>query len=759
MRSNSLHITLFLLAILILVSSCSVIKFIPEGKFLSTKGEVVLKNKEASNNSAELSNQLSAILRPIPNKRLLGGYPGVYFYFKNQNKKPGFFNRFMYKKFGEEPVFSNEVKPNSIRELLLNRLQNKGYFYCNVNIDIENKDKKKESKVVYTVRLEKPYTMARLQLDSMPEPLYSDIKISMNESLLKIGQRFDLALLNAERNRIDAFLKTKGYYNFNGGFLIFNADTNQYNDRQFALYLGLKKDVLYKSTIPYKVAEINIYPSVGIVSDSFENHISTIDGIKYIHDEDFFRSDRLAPFITLTPRQHYNTMTSRATARRLLTIGIYRFINIQYEMLEGNSIGSDGKLQARIELSPLNKRAVSAEIQAVSKSNNFAGPTLLVTHTNRNLWKGGERFSISGQLGYEFQIANKGSSNYNLNLGLKGELIVPRLMLPFRVNNNFFKYDIPRTKMALSIEHSDRNSLYKLISATASFGYTWNANRFVSHELSLVSINYNNLYQSSPEFDDQLNNNPFLKQSFDQEFIAGIIYSFTYNELLDPKLKNAFFFNSNLDLAGNILSSIDRKGSDQGSYTVLGLQYAQYAKMDMDFRYHIRVRKDKTIIARVFGGYGLPYGNSSIMPFNKQYYSGGPYGLRAFGIRAIGPGTFEGTNGNNTSLFEQTGNIKLEGNLEYRFPLFSYLKGAVFTDVGNVWLSEENPDLPGGTLSSSIVNELGMGAGFGLRIDVQGFVLRFDFAAPFHVPATANTQHYSLELNKTKFNFAIGYPF
>ena len=742
-----------------LISSCSVTKFIPEGKFLSTKGEVVLENKEMTSNSAELGNQLSAVLRPIPNKKLLGAYPGVYFYFKNQNKKPGFFNRFMYKKFGEEPVYSTEVKPNSIRDLLLNRLENKGYFYCDVNISTENKDKKRESKVFYTVRLEKPYTMARLQLDSMPEPLYSDIKSSMNESLLKIGQRFDLALLNAERNRIDAFLKTKGYYNFNAGFLIFDADTNQFDDRQFALYLGLKKDVLYKSTIPYQIAEIDVYPSVGLESDTMVNQISTIDDIKYIQGEDFFRADRLAPFITLTPGQHYSNTASKATARRLLTIGIYRFINIQYELLDGDSIGSKGKLRARIELSPLNKRAVSAEIQAVSKSNNYAGPTLLVTHTNRNLWKGGERFNISGQLGYEFQIANKGASNYNLNLGLKGELIVPRMMLPVRVNNNFFKYDIPRTKMALSIEHSDRNSLYKLISATASFGYTWNATRFISHELALVNINYNNLYQSSTEFDVLLNDNPFLKQSFDQEFIAGMIYSFTYNELLNPKLKHAFFFNSNLDMAGNILSPIDREGSDQGSSTVLGLQYAQYAKMDIDFRYHIRLRNEKTIIARVFGGYGLPYGNSRVMPFSKQYYSGGPYGLRAFGIRAIGPGTFNSTDGSNSSLFEQTGNIKLEGNLEYRFPLFSYLKGAVFTDVGNIWLSKENQDIPGGTLSSSIINELGMGAGLGLRIDVQGFVLRFDFAAPFHVPATANTQNYSLELNKTKFNFAIGYPF
>lgn len=268
-----------------------------------------------------------------------------------------------------------------------------------------------------------------------------------------------------------------------------------------------------------------------------------------------------------------------------------------------------------------------------------------------------------------------------------------------------------------------------------------------------------NLYRSSSAFEEILDANPFLQQSFDQQFISGMNYSFHYNELIDPKKQSAFYFNTNFDMAGNALGLVAQDGEEGMPSTVLGLDYAQYAKLDVDLRFHYRMRKEKTIALRLFGGYGLPYGNSRVMPFIKQFYSGGPYGLRSFRIRAIGPGTFESNGGSNTGFFEQIGNIKLEANIEFRFPIFSYLKGAVFTDAGNIWLSEANPEVPGGEFGSDFLDQLGMGSGLGLRIDVQGFVIRFDFAAPFHTPIGSDQGNYAFKVKKTQFNFAIGYPF
>ena len=719
----------------------------------------MLENQEVAEDDAFLQEQLISVLRPKANKRFLGGYPGLYFYYKTQKEKPGFFNRFMYKKIGEDPVYRSDVKMEEVEELIHNRLENRGYFYSRVSNEVTLNEKRKESTATYTARLKAPYFMVGLKTDSMPEPLLSAIKGVMAESILKPGQRFDLARMKAERERIDAALKAKGYYNFNAGFLIFEADTNQYDDHRFDLFLGLKKDVPLKSIIPYRIDEVVVYPRIDLGTDSIAQDTVTIDGVHYIGGASFFRPDRLNEFITLRPGQRYDAKESKFTSRRLSTIGVYRFVNIQYHPIDGDTIGSLGRLRASIELSPLNKRAFRAEVQAVSKSNNFAGPAVTTTFTNRNLFKGGEILNLTTNLGYEFQLGGLENAAYNLTVGIGADLIFPRVLLPFKIKNDFFKYDVPKTKIGLSLDHSDRGGLYKLISATATFGYDWNAARFVTHQIDFISVNYNNLYQSSNIFEGILDDNPFLRQSFDQQFIAGLTYSFTYNELIDTKLKNAIYFNSAFDTAGNLIGLLSGSSTSDSSISILGLDFAQYVKLDLDFRLHHRMRNEQTIAFRLFGGYGLPFGNSAVMPFIKQYYSGGPYSVRAFGIRSIGPGSYDGGDSNDSGFFEQTGNIKLEANLEYRFPVFSYLKGAVFADAGNVWLSDENPDLPGGKIGSDFINQLGMGAGVGLRLDIQGFVIRFDFAAPFHSPIAAESEIYELQLDQTQINFAIGYPF
>ncbi|HUH47274.1 MAG TPA: BamA/TamA family outer membrane protein, partial [Arenibacter sp.] len=404
-----------------------------------------------------------------------------------------------------------------------------------------------------------------------------------------------------------------------------------------------------------------------------------------------------------------------------------------------------------------NKRTLRAELQAVSKSNNFAGPTLSLNYSNRNLFRGGETLSITGNVGYETQLAGKNSTGLSsTQFGLKSELIFPRLLSPIKFTKRF-KYAVPKTKIGLGMEFLNRSKLYGLNSFSSIFGYSWNENRFVFHELNPISINYVKLSKTTPEFDAILDNNPFLKSSFDQRFIAGLTYSFTYNELVDTHKKNALFFNANIDLAGNTLSLFDRSGS--GTNTFLGLEYAQYAKADVDFRYHLGIGKSQKLIGRLFGGIGLPYGNSVTLPFSKQYFSGGPYSVRAFRIRSLGPGSYSSGADDSGSFFDQSGDIRLEANLEYRFPIYSFFKGAVFADAGNVWLTRENTALPGGKFTSDFMNELGIGMGAGLRIDIQNFVIRFDLAAPIQKPFLPEGQRFDFDLSRPILNFAIGYPF
>lgn len=740
--------------------SCSIKKYIPEGERIYTGATIEIKADSSIQNVDALKTQLQTVLRPQPNSKFLGMYPGLFYYYKNQKKKPGFLNRWLYKRLGEKPVYQSDVETYEVEEILRNRLDNNGFFYSTVISNFEEEEQ--EASVAYSLKISEPYKMVNFKVDSMPSPLYEHVKKASNTSSFSQDMRFDLSHLKRERQRLDSDLKNKGFYNLNPDFFIFEADTNQYRKKRFDLFLKLKAEVPKKSLVPYKIKQINVYPAYNL-QDSTTITEELFNAKSYFQDSLFFKPKYLDKFITIAEGDYYSPQTSKNTSRRLSTIGAYKYVNIQYKELDSALTDSLGALEANIFLSPLTKRAFRAELQAVTKSNNFTGPNLAFTYSNRNLFNGGETFNLSTSFGYETQFAsgtNAGLSS--LEASLKGELIFPRVISPFNINDDFFKYSIPKTKTSLGLTLLNRSKLFTLVSGNALFGYTWNANRYITYDINPISLSYTKLSNTTDEFQNILDNNPFLRRSFDQQFISGLTFSFTYNGMVDANDPNQFFVNTTLDIAGNSISLLGREESPGQAKTFLGLEYAQYAKADIDARFHLNFGKNKeqTLATRLFAGYGLPYGNSEIIPFVKQYFSGGPYSVRAFRIRSLGPGTYDETSDpeSDGTFFDQTGNIRLEANVEYRFPIISFLKGALFADAGNVWNSEANPLFEGkDKFTSNFINELGMGAGFGLRIDVQGFVIRFDLAAPFHDPSLNEGERFDFQYDKPVLNFAIGY--
>jgi outer membrane protein insertion porin family len=733
---------------------------IPEEKRLYTGATLTIASDSIIKNNDGLKAELETVISPEPNSKILGMYLGLYYYYKTQKEKPGFINRWIYKKIGEEPVYQSDVETFEVEDLLLNRLENRGFFYSKASSEFEETEQK--ASVAYTVNVPKPYRMETYQLDSLPPPIYSDIKKLVNTSPFKKGMRFDLNSMKLERQRIDVSLKSKGYYNFDDSFLIFEADTNRYDNKSFDLFLKLKKAVPNKSIIPYKISKVNVYPNYEI-ADSIQKSTLRYNEKNFIQKEVFFKPNRLDPFIKLVEGERYSPETSRNTARRLSTIGAYKYVNIQYKEIDTLATDSLGLLEANIYLSPLKKRAFRAELQVVTKSNNFTGPALALTYSNRNVFGGGETFNTTLKVGYEAQLGGgQSSGKTSLELGLKNELIFPRVISPFNINNEFFEYSIPKTKTSISLDYLNRTKLYTLLSGTVLFGYSWDANKYVTHQINPISVNYTELSNTTPEFEQILNGNPFLRRSFEQQFISGLTYSFTYNGMVDTQSKHQKYVNVTLDVAGNSISLFGKEQASNARETFLGLEYAQYAKADIDFHYHFNFSKEQTIAARIYAGYGLAYGNSDVVPFVKQYYAGGPYSVRAFRIRSLGPGTYNADEDDNTNgnFFDKTGNIRLEANLEYRFPLFSYLKGAVFADAGNIWNSKANPAFNGkDKFTGNFINELGMGAGVGLRVDIQSFVIRFDLAAPFHDPSLRMGERWNFAVANPILNFAIGYPF
>ena len=757
-KRSALFLYLYFIILVVLTSSCSVNKFLAEDRTLFTGAEIEV-NTEEDKEISELKSKLNSAIERNTNSTFLGMRPGLYYHFKSQKENPGFINKFLNKQIGEDPYYFESFDIDSDENIITNRLQNSGYFGSKVTSTVERDSTDRSTSVKYSIELVKPYRLKSYTLQKTLEDtltIYKDIQSSLQSSIIKENGLFDLTQLKAERERIDQYLKQRGYYNFNSDFLIFEADTNQYDKRNFDLFLRLKTKVPKKSLVPYIVDEVNIYPNRSLSSETEIKDTTNYMGYNFIQDSVFFKPKRLEPYILIEPDKAYNPKTSKYTSRRLSSIQTYKFVNINYtekDTLEDNE--GNRHLKADIYLSPLNKRSLRLELQAVTKSNNFSGPNLSVVYSNRNLFKGGELLRLSASGGYEQQFFGRTGDQglSSIQLGLNASILFPRLIFPIDLSESF-EYAIPKTKVSFSLDHLNRTQLYTLNSVSSSFGYLWEGNTYVTHELRPINIQYVSLGKTSAEFDQILDENPFLRRSFDQQFIAGLTYNFTYDEIIDQSKSGGLYFGANYDMAGNGLNFVGSE-NDQGQNTFLGLEYAHYLKADLELRYHLKLDNNRQkLVARIFGGVGQPSGTTQSLPFVKQYFSGGPYSVRAFRIRSLGPGTYSPEDGSN-SFFDQSGDIKLEANLEYRFPITEYLNGAFFADAGNVWLMQENEALPGGRFSSSFINELGAGVGFGLRVDIQGFVIRLDLASPIKEPSTS----WNFESSSPVLNFAIGYPF
>lgn len=740
------------------LQGCSVKKFIPEDEFLYTGADTKIEAADSIKGVKEVKGEVSRVLTPEPNTKILGMRPGLYFHYKAQRENPGFINKFFNDKIGEEPVYLSDVDLEETRDIINNRLENRGFFFSEVMGETRIDSSAKKAQAYYEIELMAPIRVENFEMEIDNMPLAGEIENSLSESIIKEGMRFDLVALKAERERIDRHLKREGYYNFNPTFLIFEADTNRYENKKFNLFLDLKKDVPQEAKVPYVIEQVNIHPNYTVGMDSIAKDTIRFENKNFIQETEFFKPKRLEPYILIEEGEKYSSENSRSTSRRLGSIGAYKFVNIRYDEIDSLDNDSVGKLEANIFLSPLKKRSLRAELQGVTKSNNFAGPGLALTFTNRNLFHGGEILNITANVSYERQIAGGDQAGLSsTQFGIENDLIFPRLIFPVSFDKNFFKYAIPKTKISLGGNYLNRTDLFSLVSASGRFGYYWNANRYITHELNPISVNYVQLANTTEEFEALLDENPFLQSSFNQEFIAGLTYSFTYNGMVDEYKTHQFFINSTLDLAGNSIDLIS--GDEERPQKFLGLEYAQYSKADVDLRYHWRLGSDQKIATRIFAGLGLAYGNSEVLPFAKQYFSGGPYSVRAFRIRSLGPGTYSPEGPRGRSFFDQSGNVRLEANAEYRFPIVAFLKGAAFVDAGNVWNTRENETLPGGKFESDFMNELGIGGGAGLRVDIQSFVIRFDLAFPFHDPRLEEGERWSFDFADPVLNFAIGYPF
>jgi outer membrane protein insertion porin family len=750
-------------ALLLVLSACGTLRKLPEGEQLYRATEIVLHSSEPIENRSALQAELANVVHPKPNGRLFWQYPGIYIHERAKAEKGARLSKRLNKRYGEAPVYLSQLNNEKIAQLMQNRLENRGYFDHEIRLVKQGKGRKGILRA--EIQLDPPYRLHQYAWYGPQDSLARLLLPQLPKGKLHPGTRYDLDALRTERERLDTWLKNRGYYAFSADYFIFRADTNL-NNRQYNLYLGIKAASPPEALLPYRLGKVTVFPNYQVQTDSGISRPDTVveRGIQFIEGVDkTFLPHHLQRYIMLQPGQLYARERELMTSNRISNLGNFRFVTLRFYPTD-SIVGTDHAvqtLQANLYLSPANKRRLRYETQFLSKSNNFVGPALKAGYQNRNLFKGGELLNIDMNLGFETQFAGGRQTGLNsYEAGIRSELVFPRVLAPVSLGENV-SHGIARTRMVVGGSLLNRMQFYQLRAFQTSFGYTWNTNRFVTHDLQPFSVSFTGLARTSDAFEIILANNPFLQQSFDQRFIAGMVYQFTFSELTESK-PHRWVAIASLDMSGNLLGALS------GSGRLFGEPLAQYVRIDADLRHHWVLSKERRLVLRAFAGGGYSYGNSQTLPYIKQYFSGGPNSVRAFNIRSLGPGNYRPLDFDVASFFDQAGDIKLEANVEYRFPLLPYLKGAWFLDAGNIWLQRFNPALGGGQFTANWMQELGVGAGFGLRIDADILVFRFDLASPLRKPWLPAGSRWlgdfepgSRNWRRENLNlvFAIGYPF
>ncbi|MDP1725226.1 MAG: BamA/TamA family outer membrane protein [Bacteroidota bacterium] len=756
--------------LIILLQSCTGLKYVPKGESLYTGAKINVNAIHNSRDQKKAVSEIKNLISPKPNRKVLGSRPFLWiWYIAGTPKKEKGFRYMLKNRIGEPPVYMSMSDPTLASKAIDAKLYNMGFFTSYSQYEIHEDKNQKKTSVTYQLFIAEPYRYEDIIFPKDSDILSKEIRSTQKRSLLKKNDRYSLEVLKQERNRIDDRLKQRGFYYFNADYILFKIDTGS-GTLKVQLKVTIKPETPEQSKQVYRIAEVNVYPDYNPGRDSLSGTLRVIDSVNYFAETSYIRPEPVLRSIFLKNNTVYNRRKYILTLNHLNGLGVFKFVNIHIA-------GRDtirGWLSADIFLSPLPQKSISVEMQGVSKSNNFIGPALNFSLRNRNAFRGAELliYNLRGSFETQLNGVYKGKFTYEINPRI--ELYIPGLHVPFKVkiNSNY----APKTKYIIDYSYLSRVGYFDLNSLKFTYGYKWKQSLVTDHDLSVISINYFKIINASQNFNKLINSNIALKRRFEEQLIAGMAYSFFYNEQVKQRIQNPVYFNGNIELAGNAIALYKKifpgeTNNNNGSLKLFGITFAQFVRLDIDVRKYYKLTEKTKLAGRFIAGWGLPYGNAHTMPYIKQFFSGGAYSIRGFQAYSIGPGSFSPPDSLKRIFFlQQGGEIKLEANVEYRFPIISIFKGALFADAGNVWLNKNTVEIPNSAFAlKTFLSQVAVGIGTGLRIDLNFFVLRLDLGIPARKPWLPEKQrwvinNFKLEDSKWRgenlmFNIAFGYPF
>ncbi len=749
------------------LQSCSTTRRLPEGEILYTGVKKVdIQSDSASGVPSAMASAIRTSVDVAPNnyfKLLKWRYPfplGLWVYNNWPNPEKGF-KHWIYEKLVEEPVLLSDVRPEVRTHMIEEILDNNGYFRGTATYSLVQGKNKRKAKILYDVKTGPAYPVDSIEFLPDTCRLYHliDSLAARDRYLSAVRPRFSTDSLSVARMRITNGLRNRGYYFFKPTYIEYLADSIA-RPGSVLLRMTLAANTPRVALQPYVTGDVTVRVNRnrgGGTPDTVQLRRATL--IQMMPSR--LRRKLFDENIAFRPGRTFSVRNMDRTQSNLSRLGIFNSINIE-AWPDTLTAGADGRRRLNVDIdctfdAPLE---ASVEVNASSKSNSYIGPGITLGITNKNIFGGGEQLSVKATGSYEWQTGSGRKSIFNsYEIGLTASLAFPRMLAPKFIPRS--RFNLNWTRFDLNADLLNRPHYFKMAQFNASVNYDWRFRRHVSNTLTLFKLTYTNLMHTTAEFDSIMDANPAVAQSFRSQFIPQMIYNYVYDRAFGRN--NTLNWQFTLQEAGNIFWGIYRACGKKGEKELFGTPFSQFVKGSTQLVWGRRLGGDHWLVSRVAAGAAHAYGNSTQVPYSEQFYVGGANSVRAFTVRSIGPGSYKAPPGQQEDYFDRTGTFKFEANVEYRFPIFGPVHGAVFLDAGNVWLLKSDPMRPGGTLrASTFLRDLALGTGVGLRVDISMLVIRGDLGIGIHAPYdTGHGGYYNMASfgKSLAFHLAIGYPF
>lgn len=762
-NSFSLYIILIISGVF---ASCSSTKNIPEDDQLFVGlTKIEYKNYEKNDHFVAVQEEVEAALATAPNGALFGSsyyrspFPYGLWIWNAFSKSRSVFSKWITKSFGKPPVLMSWVNPELRANVTRELLRSNGYFDSSVEYNVITQKNPKKAKIGYTVNLGRLYRIDSLRYVNFPQRADSLIRATIGETLIHPGDPFKVSTLDAERTRLSNVFRNNGYYYYQPGYASYLADTISVPD---TVQLRLQ----YADSVPANVRRKWYIGKVNLelrkdymeeLSDSLEHRYFTV---RFNGRKPPLRTRVILRDLKLRPRKLYSYDDYLQSANKITGTGLFSYVDFKFTPRD-TTLRCD---TLDLTLSCVFDKPYDFYVEAnmVGKTSGKLGPGAVIGISRRNAFRGGEKLDININGSYEWQTGhNADGSSSEMNsyeYGANVSLEIPRLLLPFWSRVRW--YNTPSTILKASSSVINRSGYFKRHIVSGELTYNFQRTATSVHQFSPLILQYEYMTRMTSAFSDILEENPYLLVTMADQFVPKMRYTYTYSS--PTNYRSPIYWQVVVSEASNLLSlgyMMAGNKWNEKSKQLFKNPYAQFFKIETDFRKTWAVGDHSQLVGHVSAGFIWSYGNSVSAPYSEQFYVGGANSIRAFNVRSIGPGAYH-TDSEHASYMDQTGDIKLQANLEYRFRLFGNLYGATFLDAGNVWALRDDGYRTNSVFKvKNLLKETALGTGVGLRYDLEFFVLRLDWGVGLHVPYKSGFYNISSFGDGQSLHFAIGYPF